>query len=112
MEDQIVETWAIHNRIAPELLVGLSKVDRLDSNDRARLRTSLDASGATVGELLHSALAAGGRVKGFKPPAVAFRGYLIDHKTYHQGDIGVVLTQSGHPLDRKTAYGMWEWGTR
>jgi hypothetical protein len=28
------------------------------------------------------------------------------------GDLGGALAQSGHPLDRKTACGMWEWGVR
>lgn len=26
--------------------------------------------------------------------------------------IGIILAQSGHPLEKKIAYGMWEWGTR
>ncbi len=28
------------------------------------------------------------------------------------GEIGVELTQIGYPLDKKTGYGMWEWGIR
>ena len=153
MEDEVLETWAIHNRIqlyvldaiapaafsaaptkgrsvgeqfahihnvrllwlksaAPELLNGLNKVEKADAADPVRLRQALTASGAAIGVLLRNALASGGRVKGFKPHAVAFLGYLIAHEAYHQGDLGVVLSQTGHPLDKKTAFGLWEWGVR
>ena len=39
-------------------------------------------------------------------------GYLIAHESYHHGEIGVALAQLGHPLDKKAAFGMWEWGVR
>ena len=154
MEEQLLETWAIHSRVvlyvldavapealgdvgagkgrsvgeqfahihnvrllwlksaAPALLAGLEKIERPAATDKALLHGSLAASGEAIGALLREALATGGRVKGFKPHAAAFLGYLIAHESYHQGDLGVALAQSGHPLDRKTAYGMWEWGVR
>jgi uncharacterized damage-inducible protein DinB len=97
---------------APDLVGGLVKIEKEPPPDKLTLHTSLMASGAGIEQLLHRALDSGGRIKGFKPHAVAFLGYLIAHESYHHGEIGVALTQSGHPLDRKTAYGMWEWGTR
>ncbi|HEV3260331.1 MAG TPA: DinB family protein [Gemmataceae bacterium] len=54
----------------------------------------------------------GRRRKGFKPHVVAFLGYLISHESHHRGQIGWALKNSGHPLDQKTAYGLWEWGMR
>lgn len=96
---------------APELLDGLSKVGKEGAADHAALGQALDASAAAVEQLLAGALE-GGRVKGFKPHPVAFVGYLISHESYHQGDIGVRLTESGHRLDNKVSYGMWEWGSR
>jgi uncharacterized damage-inducible protein DinB len=57
-------------------------------------------------------LAAGGKVKGFKPHVVAFVGYLISHESHHRGQIGWTLKNTGHPLSQKTAYGLWEWGVR
>jgi uncharacterized damage-inducible protein DinB len=48
---------------------------------------------------------------GAEHPAV-FLGYLIAHESFHQGDIGVRLTEGGHSIPQKVAYGMWEWGTR
>jgi uncharacterized damage-inducible protein DinB len=154
VEDQLAETWAIHNRInlymldaiddaamgataspkcrtvhdlfahvhnvrllwlkaaAPELLAGLEKLEMKTAGDKAKLRAALEASGRAVGQLLSKATAAGGKVKGFKPHATAFLGYLISHESHHRGQAGWALKISGHPLDQKTAYGLWEWGVR
>lgn len=154
MEEQLLETWAIHNRInlylldaipddalgaslagkgrtvydlfahihnvrlmwlksaAPELLEGLEKLETKTVGDRAVLRSALEASGQAISELLRQGLAPGGKIKGFKPHAVAFLGYLISHESHHRGQAGWALKHSGHPLDQKTAYGLWEWGVR
>jgi uncharacterized damage-inducible protein DinB len=157
MEDQLVDTWAIHNRInlyllnavpetaltaalprcrtvydqfahvhnvrllwlksaAPELLAGLEKLETKTGGTKDQIRTALEASGKAIETLLHTAVAAapaaGGKVKGFKPHAVAFLGYLISHESHHRGQIGWTLKQSGQPLDQKTALGLWEWGVR
>ncbi|HKP52699.1 MAG TPA: DinB family protein [Chloroflexia bacterium] len=97
---------------APDLLEGLEKVEKEVASNKETLRRSLEASGQAISELFKRGIAAGGKIKGFKPHAAAFLGYLISHEAYHQGEIGVVLGQSGRPLDKKTAYGMWEWGVR
>jgi uncharacterized damage-inducible protein DinB len=153
MDEGIVETWAIHDRInryllkavpddalgsrvgpkfrtlfqlfahmhnvrlmwlkpaAPELLDKLSKVEG-ETGDKQTLDAALKASGQAIAELLRKAVAAGGKVKGFKPHAVAFLGYLISHESHHRGQIGWTLKSIGRPLDQKTAYGLWEWGVR
>ena len=153
MEDQLVETWNIHDRVnryllnavpdealglalapkrrtifqlfahmhnvrlmwlkaaAPELLEGLSKVEG-DNGSKDDLLAALEASGRAIEALLRKSVAAGGKVKGFKPHVVAFLGYLISHESHHRGQIGWTLKGTGHPLDQKTSYGLWEWGVR
>jgi uncharacterized damage-inducible protein DinB len=154
MEDQLIETWAIHNRIniyfldavaddalgaslppksrtvydlfahihnvrllwlkaaAPDLLTGLGKLETKTVGKKAELRAALQASGQAIDKLLRQGIAAGGKIKGFKPHAVAFLGYLISHESHHRGQAGWALKLSGHPLDAKTAFGLWEWGVR
>ncbi|MCC7446483.1 MAG: hypothetical protein IT324_03655 [Anaerolineae bacterium] len=152
MQDQLLDTWVIHNRIhlyvldaiapdalsgvsasqgrsvgeqfahihnvrlmwlqsaAPNLLPGLEKVEKT-AVDKDRLCRSLEQSGQAIESLLKRGFEAG-KIKGFKPHPAAFLGYLIAHESYHRGEIGIILAQSGHPLDKKIAFGMWEWGAR
>jgi uncharacterized damage-inducible protein DinB len=153
VDEQLTETWAIHNRIhlymlnaiapealgdtlggkgrsvsqlfahvhnvrlmwlqsaAPALLSGLEKLETSEG-DKARLVASLEASGKAIETLIRNSVASGGKVKGFKPHVVAFVGYLISHESHHRGQAGWALKHSGHPLDKKTAFGLWEWGVR
>jgi uncharacterized damage-inducible protein DinB len=153
LADQLLDTWAIHNRIhlyvlealspealqgklasggrdvahqfahvhdvrlmwlkaaAPDLLGSLEKLSGGDAPDQARLATSLQASSEAIATLIGRGLESG-RIKSFKPHPTAFVGYLIAHEAYHRAEIGLALTQSGHPLPQKIAYGQWEWGSR
>ena len=153
MEEPLVETWVIHNRInlylldaigedalalalpkcrtvfdqlahihnvrlmwlksaAPELLEDLEKLETKKGGTRVQLHSGAQASGTAIERLFRKAIAADGRVKGFKPHATAFLGYLVSHESHHRGQIGWTLKQSGHPLDQKTSFGLWEWGVR
>ncbi len=137
MTDPLIETWQINDRInrymleaiPPEALTGVQltgkgwnvgqqfahihNVRLLWLQSAApELMSALTASGEAITALLEKAIAAGGKVKGFKPHATAFVGYLCSHEGYHRAEVGIILTQSGHPLDKKVAFGIWEWGVR
>jgi uncharacterized damage-inducible protein DinB len=88
-----------------------SKIEKPDMLNKDLLRERLIQSGEAIATLLIQGLESA-RIKGFKPHPVAFVGYLLSHEGYHRGEIGIILTQSGHPLDQKTSYGLWEWGSR
>lgn len=97
---------------APELIQGMEKIEKENADDKARLKKCLKESGEAIAALLAQSIAANGRIKGFKPHVTAFVGYMISHESYHRGEIGIILAQSGNPLDKKTSHGMWEWGVR
>jgi len=97
---------------APVQLKGLTKLERENAVDKKRLRKSLSDSSAAIRSLLEQSLAHGGKIKGFKPHAAAFLGYLISHESHHRGQIALALKQSGATLDKKIQYGIWEWGVR
>lgn len=97
---------------AKDLMDGLTKIEKTDALDKDFLKRSLEISGTAIETLLNRSVAAGGKVKGFKPHVTAFLGYLCAHEGYHRGEIGIILNQAGHKLDQKVAYGIWEWGSR
>lgn len=97
---------------APDLLAGLLKIEKEQAVDKKLLRENLTKSGEAIKSLLDQSLRAGGKVKGFKPHAAAFLGYLISHESHHRGQIILSLKQTGKVLDKKILYGIWEWGVR
>lgn len=97
---------------APELLAGVTKVEKEQATDKKLLRKSLVDSGVAIAKLLGKSLQENGKVKGFKPHATAFLGYLISHESHHRGQIILSLKQSGTALDKKILFGIWEWGVR
>jgi uncharacterized damage-inducible protein DinB len=97
---------------APDLLAGLTKIEKEQAVDKKLLQKSLTESGVAIKSLLDQSARGGGKVKGFKPHVNAFLGYLISHESHHRGQIILSLKQSGHVLDKKILYGIWEWGVR
>jgi uncharacterized damage-inducible protein DinB len=132
--EPVVQTWEIHNRIvlyfleaiapaqltdvattkgaAPELFKKQKSIEKEAAGDHELLRRSLTDSGKAIAQLLQQSLAADGKIKGFKPHATAFVGYLIAHEAHHRAQVVLILKQNGHPVDKKVSYGIWEWGTK
>jgi uncharacterized damage-inducible protein DinB len=101
---------------APELKATVSKIETRTKADKEAIThemlcASLTASAEAIGALLRKGIAEG-RIKGFKPHPTAFLGYLLAHESYHRAEVGIILTECGHPLADKISYGMWEWGVR
>jgi len=95
---------------APELMEGQTKIEK-ENITKEILHDGLTASAEAISALLEKGVTEG-KVKGFKPHATAFLGYLIAHESHHRGLIIASLKQSGHPIDKKVSFGIWEWGVR
>ncbi len=115
----VAETFAhIHNvRImwldaaAKGQFPSVEKIAKEATLDGATLHAALKASATAIETLIAVSLEQG-KVKGFKPHPVAFVGYLLAHEAHHRGAILLILKDSKLPVDKKIAYGMWEWGVR
>lgn len=94
----------------PELLDSVEKIEK-ENITKELLINQLNLSGNAVSKMIEKAMN-DGKLKGFKPHPTAFLGYIISHESHHRGQITLCLKQSGHPIDKKIAFGLWEWGTR
>ena len=93
----------------PALLEGLPKIEK-ENIAKEALASALNLSAAAIEQVIEQSVDS--KVKGFKPHATAFLGYFISHESHHRGQIMLALKQSGHPVNQKVQYGIWEWGTR
>lgn len=95
----------------PALLAGVNPIEKNTALSKKLLEKELKSSAAAIGTLLQHGFETG-KIKGFKPHAAAFMGYIISHESHHRGQIMLALKQSGHAVDKKVQFGLWEWGTR
>lgn len=95
----------------PEFIESIDKVEKETAADKKLLARALKDSGKAMEALLKKAVV-DGKVKGFKPHVTGFLGYVLAHESQHRGQIALSLKQSGHPLNKKISYGIWEWGVR
>lgn len=95
----------------PDLLKDQLKFDKDSKLSKKALSDGLNKSSQAISALLKIGFEAG-TIKGFKPHAAGFLGYIISHESHHRGQIMLALKQSGHMVDQKVQYGLWEWGSR
>lgn len=99
---------------APDLAIDLAWFEKQPdlAPDASQLAQALEHSGEAVAALIRRSTQAGARINGFPGPVAAFLGYLISHESYHWGEIGIALSQSGTPLSKEAALGIWKgwWG--
>lgn len=94
---------------APDLMSSLEKIEKPIT--KKILIDNAAKSAAAISELLQRGIDTG-KIKGFKPHAEAFLGYLIAHEAHHRGQIILALKANKHLPDKKILYGLWEWGVR
>jgi uncharacterized damage-inducible protein DinB len=88
-----------------------TKIEKERKLTKKLLSSELANSSTAISKLLEAGFATG-KIKGFKPHPSAFFGYLVSHESHHRGQIILSLKQSGHTIDQKTQFGIWEWGSR
>jgi uncharacterized damage-inducible protein DinB len=82
------------------------------AHTRGDLTRALEDSASALEELVATLLVDGKRMPGFKPHTPGFVAYMVAHQAYHHGEVGLIARDTGFPIDKKHAFGMWEWGTR
>lgn len=99
---------------APDLAEGLEPFRSKEHPDRDKVRKALVTSGEAVGEFLSDLEdpPEGRKRRGFKKGIATTLAYFVAHESHHRGSILLTLKVSGHMVDQKIAYSIWDWDRR
>jgi len=105
---QNVRVYQLKRRAKP-LADGAVTFATKDEPDRSTLIAALEDSTQRVEQWFRLVNEGSPGVKSFKRGLVPNLGYLIAHESHHRGSILLTIKQCGHPLDKNTLYGIWDW---
>lgn len=96
---------------SPDVYAAQEKIDKGVQITKELLKSALESSAKAIADLIEKGIEEG-KIKNFKPHPTAFLGYMVAHEAHHRSQVVIALKQSGHKVDQKVAYGIWEWGSR
>lgn len=100
--------WHLQRR-AKRLAEGAHLFATHDEPERDALAAQLGDSAERIERLIRGVMEGARGVRAFKRGIVPYVAYFISHESHHRGSILLTLKQSGHALDRKTQYAIWDW---
>ena len=103
-----VRLWHLENR-ARDLAEGLYKFESQEEPNKEKLKECFADSSARIEAFLEECLAGVPKRRAFKKGIFTTLAYLVAHESHHRGSILLTLKQSGHKLDQKTQYAIWNW---
>ncbi len=103
-----VRFWQLESR-AKDLSKGLYKFGPKEEPSKEKLKEALNESAARIEEYFTRVLTGEGKARSFKRGIFTTLAYFVSHESHHRGSILLTLKQSGHKLDQKTSYAIWDW---
>ncbi len=100
--------WHLQKR-AKQLAEGAHLFETQDEPDKKTLSAQLRDSGERIERLIRGATEGAPGLRAFKRGIVPYVAYFVSHESHHRGSILLTLKQSGHGLDQKTRYAIWDW---